>query len=66
MAFKLVCTQPFHGYEKGQEVTDPAEVERLSDDREHHFVRVAYEPAPDPAPEPAASILPAAPVLPKA
>ena len=44
MAFKLVCTQPFHGFEKGQEVTDPAEVERLLEDREHHFVRVNYEP----------------------
>ena len=50
MAFKLVCTQPFHGYEKGQEITDPAEVERLSEDREHHFVRVFVEDA-----EPASS-----------
>ena len=41
MAFKLVCTHPFHGYEKGQEVTDHDEVARLSEDREHHFVRVA-------------------------
>ena len=44
MAFKLVCTLPFHGYAKGQEITDQAEVERLSADREHHFVRVNYEP----------------------
>lgn len=48
MAFKLVCTLPFHGYVKGQEVTDPVEVAKLMDDREHHFVRVNYEP---PAPE---------------
>ena len=47
MAYKLVCTQPFHGYAKGQEITDPSEVARLSEDREHHFVRVAYEPAPE-------------------
>jgi hypothetical protein len=47
MAFKLVVTQPFHGYEKGQEITDQAEVARLSEDREHHFVRVFYEPAPE-------------------
>ncbi len=49
MAFKLVCTQPFHGYEKGQEVTDRDEVERLSEDRERHFVRVFFEDAPPPA-----------------
>ena len=51
MAFKLVCTLPFHGYAKGQEITDPDEVAKLLDDREHHFVRVNYEP-PAPAGEP--------------
>ena len=51
MAFKLVCTQPFHGYKKGQEVTDQDEVARLLNDREHHFVRVHYDP-PAPASEP--------------
>ena len=48
MAFKLVCTHPFHGYAKGQEITDPAEVAKLSEDREHHFVRVAVAEEPKP------------------
>ena len=52
MAYKLVCTHPFHGFEKGQEVTDPAEVAKYSADRDQHFVRVLV-PDPDaPAPEP--------------
>jgi hypothetical protein len=46
-------TQPFHGYEKGQEITDPDEVARLSEDREHHFVRVFYQPAPGAPSQPA-------------
>lgn len=41
MAFKLICVHPFHGYAKGQEITDQAEVARLMQDRDHHFVRVA-------------------------
>lgn len=52
MAFKLVCTHPFHGYVAGQEVTDPAEVEKLAEDRGAHFVRVAV-PDAEPAQEPA-------------
>jgi hypothetical protein len=51
MAYKLVITQPFHGYVKGQEITDADEIARLSEDREHHFVRVFYE-APIEAPAP--------------
>lgn len=50
--FHLVCRVPFHGYEKGQMVTDPAEVNRLLTseangglDRDHHFVRIAAPPA---------------------
>lgn len=41
MAYKLVCVHPFHNYVRGQEITDPDEVAKLSEDREHHFVRVA-------------------------
>ena len=40
MAYKLVCVHPFHGYDKGQEITDANEVARLLVDREHHFVKV--------------------------
>lgn len=43
--FHLVCRVPFHGYEKGQMVTDPVEVAKLMQDRDHHFVRIAAPPA---------------------
>lgn len=51
---KLVCVHPFHYdaqhfYAVGQEVTDPEEMAKLSEDREHHFVRVSV---PDPEPPP--------------
>ena len=64
MAFKLVCTEPFHGYVKGQEVTDPAEVAKLMDDREHHFVRVAVPDVDVGAQPVVAQALPVLPVLP--
>lgn len=48
MAIKLVTTLPFHGYAKGQEITDPEEVARLQEDREHHFVRVFVPDEPSP------------------
>jgi hypothetical protein len=40
----LICIQPFHGYAKGQRVSDPDEVAKLQLDREHHFIRI---PAPE-------------------
>ncbi|NPU23940.1 hypothetical protein [Bradyrhizobium denitrificans] len=46
MAYHLVCVHPFHGYDKGQIVTDPAEVDALMAERDHHFVRID---APEPA-----------------
>lgn len=46
--FHLICVVPFHGYEKGQRITDQAMIAELSQDRDHHFVRVH---APAPAPE---------------
>jgi len=49
--FNLVCVVPFHGYEKGQMVTDQTKVAELSKDRDHHFVRVARAPDPEPEPE---------------
>ena len=54
MAYKLVCTIPFHGFNKGDQVTDPAEVEKHLAKRDHHFVKVWVpdaEPAPAPAPQ---------------
>ncbi len=50
MNFHLVCVHPFKHYAKGQKITDPDEVARLSQDRDHHFVRV-----PAPAEESAAA-----------
>jgi hypothetical protein len=63
--FNLVCIHPFvhhktgKSYAKGQLVDDQDEVGSLSDDRGHHFVRVAapepeFEPDPEPAPAPVA------------
>lgn len=44
--YHLIVREPFHGYAKGQRVSDPDEIARLSH-MENHFVRV---PADDPAP----------------
>ena len=47
MAYHLICVHPFHhqgrNIQKGERISDPAEVIKHSDDREHHFVRV-YSP----------------------
>lgn len=43
--FHLVCIHPFSNYTKGQMITDPAEVQKLLLDREHHFNRIT-EPNP--------------------
>jgi hypothetical protein len=51
MNFYLVCVHPFGDYAKGQVITDPDEVARLTSDRDHHFVRIPA-PVPDPAPAP--------------
>jgi hypothetical protein len=40
MAYKYVVTQPFHGYEKGQEITDPEEIAKVLADHEQRVVRV--------------------------
>lgn len=48
MAFHLICVHPFHGYEKGQTITDPSEVEKLTEDRERHFVRINAPDVPLP------------------
>jgi hypothetical protein len=52
MAFELVCVHPFHDHrtgrliQRGETITDPAEVERHRFDRDHHFVK---REVPDPA-----------------
>lgn len=51
--FNLVCVHSFGKYTKGQMVTDPAEIEKLQEDREHHFVRVAKSEQPSVEAEPA-------------
>ena len=48
MAIKLVCVLPFHGFAKGQEVTDPHLVEALLEARDAHFVKVAAPDVPEP------------------
>jgi hypothetical protein len=50
--FHLFCVHPFHGYAKGQKVTEPSEVARLMNDRDHHFVRVPAPTAPPASDEP--------------
>ena len=57
MAIKLVCVLPFHGYAKGQEVTDPHLVDALIEARDAHFVKVS---APDVAPPEPVELAPAA------
>ena len=56
MAFKLVCTVPFHGFRKGQEATDPVMVAQLMASHDAHFVRVAMDPSipSEPVPVPVA------------
>lgn len=54
MAFHLICVNAFGKYTKGERVEDQDEVATLSNDRDHHFVRVAAPEEPDaPAPAPA-------------
>ena len=43
MNYHLICVHPFGKYVKGQKITDPDEVIRLMQDRDHHFVRVAAQ-----------------------
>lgn len=49
MKFHLVCVHPFGPYTKGQLVTDPDEIAKLTSDREKNFVRIAAPVAPPPA-----------------
>lgn len=48
--YHLVCVHPFHGYEKGQLITDPDEVAKLINDRDHHFVKIMDGSSAAPAP----------------
>jgi hypothetical protein len=41
VSYHLICVHEFHGYKKGQKITDPDEVERLRSDRDHHFVKIS-------------------------
>jgi len=47
MAIKLICTQDFGDYAKGQEITDPAEIDAV---RELHAMHVVAVTVPDPEP----------------
>lgn len=51
MTYHLICVHPFGVYAKGQKITDPDEVAKLMDDRDHHFVRVLVpQPPVEPPP----------------
>jgi hypothetical protein len=52
MAYKYVVTQPFHGYVKGQEITDPDEIAKVLADHDFRVVRVFVpdQPPPDQTP----------------
>lgn len=65
MDYHLVCVHPFGKYDRGKMITDPLEVEVLSEDREHNFVRIAI-PVADQAPEPEAPPEPKDPAVAKA
>ena len=45
MTFHLIVRHPFGDHDRGDRITDPEEVARLSDTGSDHVVRVA---APDP------------------
>jgi len=45
-AYKYVVTQPFHGHNIGDEITDPDEIAQVLADHDFRVVRVAYEPPP--------------------
>jgi hypothetical protein len=49
--FHLICVNPFAEYTKGQLVTNAKEVEKLLEDRAHHFVKVAAPQEAAPAPK---------------
>ena len=51
-AYELVCVHDFHGYAKGTHIKDPAEINRiLSEDKGHHFVKIAAVPTPTDEPK---------------
>ena len=46
MAYKYIVTQPFHGYQIGQEITDADEISQVLANHDFRVVRVEYEPPP--------------------
>jgi hypothetical protein len=50
MAYKFIVTQPFHGYQIGQEITDPDEIAKVLADHDFRVVRVEYPDTPPPPP----------------
>ena len=47
--YHLICVHPFHGYTKGQMITEQDEVTRLLADRENHFAKIMAPPVPEEA-----------------
>ena len=52
MAYKYVVTQPFHGYNIGQEITDPDEIAEVLADHDFRVVRVYVPDDQMPPPPP--------------
>lgn len=50
MATNLICVHPFGDFVKGQQIADPDQVAALTQDREHHFVRISVPDPVTPAP----------------
>lgn len=50
MAYKYIVTQPFHGYNIGDEITDPDEIAKVLADHDFRVVRVPYDPPPPDVP----------------
>lgn len=57
MRYHLLCIHPFHGYLKGQIVTDQEEVSRLLLERDAHFAKYPAPAEPEPETEAAPSVM---------
>lgn len=51
MPVALVVVHPFADYNKGDRITDPAEIEAHRDDRAHHVVAVNHDDEAEESPE---------------
>lgn len=52
MSYHLIVVQPYGKYAKGQKITDPDEIEKVLQNRKHHFVKINAPEAPQSSPLP--------------